>query len=107
MTDKVSMETQDPLLTETAEILGDQAADTFDQLTPDVLTAGTSVFYANGVGRRASVAANVSETDYRKIAHALRKNKTRKLTKMVTGTDQVGTIKAAFVDIINPDTYRA
>src|SRR5690349_17562080 len=50
MTDKLTMETQDPILTETAEILGDQAADTFDQITRDVLVAGTSVFYANGVG---------------------------------------------------------
>lgn len=106
-TDKVSMETQDPLLTVNAEILGDQASDTFDQLTRDVLAAGTSVFYANGVGGRSSVAANVSLTDYRKIARALRKNKARKLTKITTGTDQVGTtpIRAAYVVLISPDTH--
>jgi len=106
-TDKVSMETQDPILTENAEILGDQAADTFDQLTRDVLAAGTSVFYANGVGGRGSVAANVSLTDYRKIARALRKNLAKKVTKMITGTDQVGTtpVKAAFVAIISADTH--
>lgn len=106
-TDKVSMETQDPLLTTNAEILGDQAADTFDQLTRDVLAAGTSVFYANGVGGRGSVAANVALADYRKIARAMRKNKARKITKMVTGTDQVGTtpIRAAYVAIISPDTH--
>src|SRR5436305_15099954 len=33
ITDKLAMETQDPLLTETVEIQGYQAADTFDQLT--------------------------------------------------------------------------
>lgn len=106
-TDKVVMETQDPLLTETSEILGDQAADTFDQLTRNVLAAGTSVFYANGVGGRSSVAANVAVADYRKIARAMRKNKARKITKMVTGTDQVGTtpLKAAFVVLISPDTH--
>src|SRR6266550_784653 len=73
--------------TNTTEIQGDQAADTFDQLTRDVLVAGTSVFYANGVGGRSSVAANAAVADYRKIARALRKNKARKLTKITTGTD--------------------
>lgn len=106
-TDKVLMETQDPLLTETSEILGDQAADTFDQLTRDVLAAGTSVFYANSVAGTDSVAANVSATDYRKIARALRKNKARKITKIIKGTDQVGTtpIRAAYIAIVSPDTH--
>jgi N4-gp56 family major capsid protein len=105
--DKVLMETQDPLLTETSEILGDQAADTFDQLTRDVLAAGTSVFYANGVANRASVAANVAVADFRKIARALRKNKARKITKMATGTDQVGTtpVRAGYIAVITPDTH--
>jgi N4-gp56 family major capsid protein len=105
--DKVLMETQDPILTETAEILGDQAADTFDQLTRDVLAAGTSVFYANGVASRDLVAANVAVADYRKIARALRKNKARKITKMITGSDQVGTtpVRASYVAIISPDTH--
>lgn len=106
-TDKVVTESQDPLLTVNSEILGDQAADTFDQLTRDVLVAGTSVFYANGVGGRGSVAANVALADYRKIARALRKNKAKKLTKIVTGTDQVGTspIRAAYIVIVSPDTH--
>lgn len=106
-TDKVDMETQDPLLTVNAEILGDQASDTFDQLTRDVLVAGTSVFYANGVSGRGSVANNVAIADYRKIARALRKNKARKLTKIVTGSDQVGTtpIRAGYIAIISPDTH--
>ena len=107
VTDKVDMETQDPILTETSEIQGDQVADTFDQLTRTVMVAGTSVFYANGVGGRSSVAANVALTDYRKIARALRKNNAKKITKIISGTDQVGTtpVKAAYVVIISPDTH--
>lgn len=106
-TDKVMMETQDPLLTEATEIMGDEAADTFDQLTRDVLAAGTSVFYAAGVADRPSVAANVAVADYRKIARAMRKNKARKITKIVTATNQVGTtgIRAAYIAIITPDTH--
>jgi N4-gp56 family major capsid protein len=101
------MQTQDPILTETVQIQGDQAADTFDQLTRDVLVAGTSVFYANGVGGRASVAANVAVADYRKIARSLALNNAKKMTRIVTGTDQVGTspIDAAYIVIISPNTY--
>jgi N4-gp56 family major capsid protein len=105
--DKVMMETQDPLLTETTENLGDQAADTFDQLTRDILAAGTSVYYSGTATDRDEVANSVAVTDYRKIARAMRKNKARKITKMITGTDQVGTtpIRAAYIAIITPDTH--
>lgn len=107
LTDKVDMETQDPIITETTEILGDQASDTFDQLTRDVLAAGTSVFYANGVGGRSSVAANVSAADYRKIARSLRKNNAKKITQIINASDGVGTtpVKAGFVSLITPDTH--
>jgi N4-gp56 family major capsid protein len=45
--------------------------------------------------------------DYRKIARALRINKARKITKMATGSDQVGTtpIRAAYIAIISPQTH--
>lgn len=107
LTDKVDMEIQDPIITETTEILGDQASDTFDQLTRDVLAAGTSVFYANGVGGRSSVAANVALADYRKIARALRKNNAKKITQIISAVDGIGTtpVKAAFVALITPDTH--
>lgn len=107
LTDKVDMETQDPIITETTEILGDQASDTFDQITRDVLVAGTSVFYANGVGGRSSVAANVSLTDYRKIARALRKNNAKKITSIISASDGVGTtpVRAGYVALITPDTH--
>lgn len=107
ITDKVSMETQDPILTETIEIQGDQAKDTLDQLTRDVLAAGTSVFYANGVAGRSSVAANVATADYRKIARSLAKNGAKKITRIVSATDGVGTtpIDACYIAIISPETY--
>jgi N4-gp56 family major capsid protein len=106
LTDKLLMETQDPILTETAEILGDQAADTFDQVMRDILVAGTSVFYANGVAGRANVAANVSATDYKKIIRALRKNNAKKITRIVNAGTGVGTssVKAAFIALVSPDT---
>ncbi len=107
LTDKLQYETQDPIMTETADILGDQASDTFDQITRDVLASGTNVFYANGVVGRGNVANNVSQTDYKKIERTLRKSNAKKITRIITATDGVGTtpVKAAFIALISPDTY--
>lgn len=46
LTDKLTMETEDPVRMEANEILGDQAGDTLDQLTRDVITATTNRIYA-------------------------------------------------------------
>ena len=45
--------------------------------------------------------------DYRKIARALRLNNARKITKIISATDGVGTtpVKAGYVDIISPNTH--
>ncbi len=107
MTDKVLMDTQDPLLTETVEIQGDQAADTYDQLTRDVLAAGTGVRYANAAVSRVTTSSNVLLTDYRKIARTLAKNSAKKVTRMITAGTGVNTtpIYAAYIVIISPDTH--
>ena len=46
ITDKLDYQSQDPVLMEAAEILGDQMGDTLDQLTRDVLTAGSNKYLA-------------------------------------------------------------
>jgi N4-gp56 family major capsid protein len=55
--DLVSTTTIDPLLTETTEILADQAATTIDEITREVLVLGTSVRYASTAVSRVTVGA--------------------------------------------------
>jgi N4-gp56 family major capsid protein len=55
--DIVDVVSIDPLLAETTKILAEQAAQTIDELTRDVLAAGTTVEYANEAANRAAVAA--------------------------------------------------
>lgn len=57
LTDVVQVESEDPVLMETGELLGDQAGDTLDQLCRDVLVAGTNVAYGGSATSRATVAA--------------------------------------------------
>jgi len=43
LTDFLLLTTLDPILTETAELLGDQAGDSLDQLCRNVIIAGTTI----------------------------------------------------------------
>jgi N4-gp56 family major capsid protein len=56
--DLVSTITIDPLLTETTEILAEQAAETIDELVRDVVVAGTTVVYGGTITARASLTAS-------------------------------------------------
>lgn len=55
--DLVSTTTIDPLLTETTEILADQAAQTIDEICREILVAGTSVRYAGTATSRTTIDA--------------------------------------------------
>jgi N4-gp56 family major capsid protein len=55
--DIVQTVTIDPLLAETTALLAEQASQTIDSVTRDVLAAGGSVVYANGRTSRATIAA--------------------------------------------------
>lgn len=69
----------DPVLDEMADVLGEQASDTIDQVVRDILTAGTNVQYANGRASRITVAAgdNLTITEIRKAVRTLKRNKVR------------------------------
>jgi N4-gp56 family major capsid protein len=108
LTDFVQMTTLDPILTETAELLGDEAGDTIDQLTRDVLVAGTTVFYAGDATTRATVDAgdNVATTDFLSIVRTLKNNKAKRILEMIDATPGVGTtpVMPAYIAFVHPDT---
>ena len=89
LTDKLTMETEDPIRLETNEILADQAGDTLDQLCRDVMVAGTNVIYA-GTGNvaRADVAAGdvIALGNIQTAVETLKTNKTRFVTSFVDPT---------------------
>ena len=109
LTDVLDYQTQDPILMETAEILGDQMGDTLDQLTRDVLNAGTNYYFAgSGHTLRSEVAAGEIITDalIKKTVRLLKNNKARRLTKMVDATTGYGTspLNASYIGIVHPNT---
>jgi N4-gp56 family major capsid protein len=107
-TDVVDYESKDPVLMETGELLGDQAADTLDQLTRDILAAGTSKSFAgSGHTLRVQVADNeiITQTLIENAVLTLKNNKAKKMTSMInpsTGYNSTP-IPASYLGIIHPN----
>jgi len=109
ITDKLDYQSQDPVLMEAAEILGDQMGDTLDQLTRDVLTAGSNKYLAGTANTlRSDIAAGdlITEILVKKTTRLLKNNKARRMTKMVDATTGYGTtpLNASYIGIVHPNT---
>lgn len=74
ISDKLDMVGIDPVLTETAQLLGEQAALTIDTVVRDIVTAGSNVLYSGSATSTATVAAgaNLSSALVKKAVRALR-----------------------------------
>lgn len=108
LTDKVSYETLDPLLTETSEILGDQAGDTLDQLTRDVILAGTTLQYASTAAARTDITAvmKLTAAEVREAVRTLQIAKAMPVTGMIDPVDAYNTVplNRCYVGIISPSS---
>ncbi len=104
ITDMVDLTNPDPVLTEGAQILGDQAGLTIDTLVRDVLVAGTSVAYANGASR-AEVNTLITKELIAKRVRLLKNQNARKITSMLSAGPGFNTtpINAAYVGFTHPD----
>jgi N4-gp56 family major capsid protein len=106
ISDKLDFTAPDPVLTEFTKQLAEQAAQTMDILTRDVLAAGTNVQYADGVAGRGSVtsAGLLDVTEIRKAVRTMQSNKVAKITSILNASTGVGTkpVNAAYIGIIGP-----
>jgi len=109
ISDVLDYSSQDPILMETAEILGDQMGDTIDQLTRDILAAGSNVYFGgSGHTLTSQVAAGeiITDTLIKKVVRVLKNNKARRITKMVNATTGYNTspLNASYIGIVHPNT---
>ncbi len=109
VSDVVDFSSEDAVLTEAGEILGDQASDTFDQLARDTFCAGTNIYYGgSGHTLRSQVASgeNITDTLIKKAVRLLKKNKTRFITSLIDASNGYNTspLKAGFIGICHTDT---
>lgn len=69
----------DPIMDQTAQLLGEQAGNVIDSIVRDILVAGTTVQYANGKASRILTTATdvMTVQEIRKAVRTLQKNKAR------------------------------
>lgn len=108
LTDVVEYETYDPILTETADILGEQAGDSTDRLMRDVLAAGTTIQYATGVANNASITAAMKLTrdEVKTAVRTLRGNNAKPVTSMIDPSTGYNTVPLgrSYIGIVSPET---
>ena len=79
--DIVSTVTIDPILTETTQLLGEEAGETMDELVRDILAAGTTIVYAASRVSRVTVANTdiITVADLRKVVRTMVVNRAKKI----------------------------
>lgn len=102
VSDILDMVAIDPVLDEMADVLGEQASDTLDQIARDILVAGTTVQYAAGRVSRITVAAgdNLNITEIRKAVRTLK----RANAKPLDGGDYVAIVEPGATYDLQGDT---
>jgi N4-gp56 family major capsid protein len=105
LSDMVSMTNQDAVVTETTDVLGDQAGTTIDQVRRDVLVAGTNAAYANGVAARINVNQKFIAADLDKAIRFLKGQNAAFVKEGIMPSDGVGTgsVRKAFIALVHPD----
>lgn len=108
ISDVLNYESEDMVLMESAQILGDQAGDTLDQLTREVLAAGTSAsFSGTSNTQNDHVAAGdvIDAADVKGAVLTLKLNKAKKITRMVNPSTGISTtpLNACYVGIVHPN----
>lgn len=96
LSDWLQLTAPDPIMTEVAQNLGDQAGETLDTITREVLQAGTNVLFGDGtVNARTSITSSMKPTlkGFKKCKNIL--------SRADAATFQDG----RYVAIIHPDTW--
>ena len=108
MTDLLVFTTLDPVLTETADLLGQQSGNTLDQLCRNVIGAGTTIQFASTSTQTSEVTAamKITRQEVREAVRTLQGNDASKMTRMVNPSTGFNTspINAAYIGIISHST---
>jgi N4-gp56 family major capsid protein len=108
LTDKLQYETYDPILTETADVLGEQAGDSIDQLCRAVLAAGTTIQYASTAVSNVTItsAMKLTRDEVKEAVRTLKGGNAKSITSRIDPNTGYNTIplNRCFVGIVSEDT---
>ena len=110
--DMLQWTSRDEVLNEAADVLGEQAGESMDQVCRDVVVAGTSVFCAeDDVGATGTTRTNVdgliNAVLLNKVIRLLQLNNAKPFTKLIKPTTAIGTagILPSYWVITHPEVY--
>lgn len=77
----INMTGFDPLLTEVAELMGENAGESMDTIVKDMIAAGTNVMYAGARASRVEITASdkITRLDILRVRRTLKRNKVKKI----------------------------
>jgi N4-gp56 family major capsid protein len=108
LTDVLILETYDPILTETADILGEQAGLSLDTMLRDIMAAGTTIQYASTAVSDGTVTAAMKLTrdEVKQAVRTLRGNNAKVITKMIDPSTGYNTVPVgnSYVGIVSEDS---
>lgn len=108
LTDRLQFSTPDPVLAETADVQGQQAGNTLDQIGRDVMLAGSTIQYASTAVGRTSItsAMKITLDEVQQAVRTLKTNNAMKITRMVNPSNGFNTtpLNACYVAIVHPNT---
>lgn len=108
ITDEVLFETYDPVLTEAASVLGEQAGDSVDQIARDIYAAGTTYQYASTATARNEVALGMvlNRTEVKQAVRTLKGNNAKPVTSRIDPNTGFNTVplNRAYIGIVHTDT---
>lgn len=110
LSDWLVLTTLDPVLLETATVLGEQAGKSLDIVTRDIINAGTHVSYVQSRTERGDVEANdsIEAADITGIVDSFKADDVQKITRMVSPHRGYETrpVNDCYVAINHPDVSR-
>lgn len=79
ISDFIDLTGLDPLLTEVAQLMGENAGQSIDIIIRDIITAGTNAYYANQRANRAAITSTdkITASDILRMRRMMKKNKVK------------------------------
>lgn len=105
LTDVVADTHEDPVLQEMTKRIAQQAAETVEVVTFEVLKGGSNVIFANNVATRLLVTSAIARSDLRIAVRTLKRNRAQKISSIINASPNIGTspVEAAFFAFAHPD----
>jgi N4-gp56 family major capsid protein len=107
VSDVVQYESEDAVLTEFAQLLGEQAGESIEELARDVLVTGSTVQYADNRANRYLIIASslITANEIRELVATMANANAKKITRIVNPTTGFNTtpVAAAYMAIVHPN----